>query len=68
MICVCITVYALKIIAHFALKGAVLVPFFWGGVYGWVVPILPEKCTRPSVEGLTPISLRYNFLCLFYEK
>jgi hypothetical protein len=25
--------------------------------YGWVVPILPEKCTRPSVEGLTPISL-----------
>ena len=27
------------------------------GKYGWVVPILPEKCTRPSVEGLTSISL-----------
>ena len=26
-------------------------------LYGWVVPILPEKCNRPSVEGLTSISL-----------
>jgi hypothetical protein len=25
--------------------------------YGWVGPILPEKYTHPSVEGLTPISL-----------
>jgi hypothetical protein len=24
---------------------------------GWVVPILPENCTRPSVEGLPSISL-----------
>jgi hypothetical protein len=25
--------------------------------YGWVGPILPKKCTRPSAEGLTSISL-----------
>jgi hypothetical protein len=32
--------------------------------YGWVGPILPEKCTRPSVEGLTSISLYFFVLVL----